>query len=362
MRLSRRALAVLGGAAGIAVAGALIYALLPAHPTRAQNVYQAGGLGHAGPLAGSAADYSAFPELAPPRPADLETPAGEAGGGAEAGSPAGRHSPPAIAGPEADVRLRAEQEGYAARASRLFLGGGSAPAAPVALGPSAPREEGSSVSGQVPNERHGAFLAPRAVSAESGSRLHGPSSPRILQAGSIIPAALITAVHSDLPGQVTAQVTQNVYDSPTGNLLLVPQGARLIGEYSSELVAGQSRLLLAWDRLIFPGGRSLELGRLPGGDASGKAGIADRTDYHWGQVMRAALVSALLGVGAELGADSDDRLMRALRDSGQDTINQTGRRLVERQAAIPPTVTVRPGAPVRVIVTRDLVFEADTGA
>ena len=152
-------------------------------------------------------------------------------------------------------------------------------------------------------------------------------------------------------------MTQNIYDSPTGRILLIPQGSRLIGEYDSEIVAGQNRVLLTWDRLTFPGGRSIALGRLPGADAGGMAGLADRTDYHWGHMFKAALISTLLGVGAELGADDDDRLVRAIRSGSQDSIGQTGRQIVDRQLAIPPTITISPGFAFRVIVTRDLVLE-----
>ena len=173
----------------------------------------------------------------------------------------------------------------------------------------------------------------------------------------MIPAALITGIRSDLPGQVTAQVTQNVYDSPTGRILLIPQGARLIGEYDSEIADGQNRVLLVWERLILPGGRSLALDRQPGTDASGRAGLADRTDHHWGRVLRAALISTLLGIGAEAGSGGDGVLLRALRDGAQDSVNQAGQRIVEREMKVPPTLTIRPGHPLRVIVTRDLVFE-----
>src|SRR3546814_3003833 len=127
-----------------------------------------------------------------------------------------------------------------------------------------------------------------------------PTSPFILQAGAVIPAALITGIRSDLPGQISAQVTQNVFDSPTGRILLIPQGARLVGEYDSEVVAGQSRVLLAWDRLILPGGRSIRLDRQPDADASGMSGLQDKVDNHWGRMLRAALISSLLGVGTEL--------------------------------------------------------------
>ena len=178
-----------------------------------------------------------------------------------------------------------------------------------------------------------------------------------MQAGSVIPAALITGIHSDLPGQITAQVTQNIFDSPTGRHLLIPQGARLIGAYDSEVAAGQSRVLLAWDRLILPGGRSIMLDRQPGADAAGMAGLADRTDHHWGRMLRAAFVSTLLGAGAEIGSGRDDELVRAIREGAQDSFSQTGRRLVERELAIAPTIRIRPGFVFRVIVTRDLMLE-----
>lgn len=173
----------------------------------------------------------------------------------------------------------------------------------------------------------------------------------------MIPAALITGIRSDLPGQITAQVTQNVYDSPTGRILLIPQGSRLIGEYDSDVAAGQNRVLLAWDRLILPGGQSILLDRLPGADAAGMAGLEDQTNYHWGNMLKAALISTLLGAGTELISNGDSDLIRALRFGTQDTISQTGRQVVQRQLNVPPTLTVRPGFSLRIIVTRDLVLE-----
>ena len=184
------------------------------------------------------------------------------------------------------------------------------------------------------------------------------ASPYVVQAGSVIPAALITGIRSDLPGQITAQVTQSVYDSPTGRILLIPQGSRLIGEYDSDVAAGQNRVLLAWDRLILPGGHSILLDRLPGADAAGMAGLEDQTNYHWGNMLKAALISTLLGVGTQLATDNDDDLVQALRYGTQDTINQTGRQVVQRQINVPPTLTVRPGHVVRIIVSRDLILEA----
>ena len=156
---------------------------------------------------------------------------------------------------------------------------------------------------------------------------------------------------------MTAQVTQNVYDSLTGRLLLIPQGSRLIGNYDSDSSFGQKRVLLAWDRLILPDGRSITLDRQPGADAAGQAGLEDRTNHHWGAIMKAALVSTMLGVGTELSASGDDELTRAVRRGTQDSVDQVGRQIVGRQLDIQPTLTIRPGYPVRVIVTRDLILE-----
>jgi len=165
-------------------------------------------------------------------------------------------------------------------------------------------------------------------------------------------------MRSDLPGQVTAQVTENVYDGPTGRLLLIPQGARLIGQYDAQVAFGQSRALLVWNRLIMPDGRSITLERQPGADASGVAGLEDEVDNHWGQLFRAAAISTLLSIGSQAGqSDDEDQLVQALRRGSSDGISQVGRQLVGRSANIQPTLTIRPGFPVRVIVTRDLVLE-----
>ncbi len=177
-----------------------------------------------------------------------------------------------------------------------------------------------------------------------------------LQVQSVIPAALITGLRSDLPGLVTAQVTQNVYDSPTGRILLIPQGSRLIGDYDADVAFGQNRVLLAWNRLILPDGRSIVLERQPASDPSGFAGLQDGTNYHWGGVMRAAFVSTLLGVGSEVGAGGEGELARAFRRGTQDSIGRAGDQIVSRELNIRPTLTIRPGFPVRVLVTRDLIL------
>src|SRR6202023_2433588 len=192
-----------------------------------------------------------------------------------------------------------------------------------------------------------------------------PASLYILQAGTVIPGALITGIRSDLPGQITAQVTESVFDSPTGSLLLVPQGARLIGIYDSQIAFGQSRVLLVWTRLIMPNGRSIVLERQPGADAAGYSGVEDEVDNHWAELFKAALLSTILGVGAQLGSGADSGsntdIIQALRLSAANSLNQTGQQLVQRNLNIQPTLTIRSGFPVRVIVNRDLVLEPYKG-
>ena len=183
-----------------------------------------------------------------------------------------------------------------------------------------------------------------------------PVSPYQVMAGTIIPASLITGLNSDLPGTIIAQVTQPVYDTVSGAHLLIPQGARLIGRYDSQVSFGQDRALIVWDRVLFPDGASLRIDAMPAADAAGYAGLSDKVDNHWGRIFVAAGLASLLGVGTELAVDDDDGLTRAIRDSYQDTANQAGQRIVDRNLNIQPTLKVRPGWPLRVIVTRDLVL------
>lgn len=187
-------------------------------------------------------------------------------------------------------------------------------------------------------------------------RIIDPISPYQVMAGTIIPASLITGLNSDLPGTIIAQVTQPVYDTVSGSHLLIPQGARLIGRYDSQVSFGQDRALIVWDRILFPDGASVQIDALPGTDQSGYAGLSDKVDNHWGRVFVAAGLASILGIGTELAIDDDDRLLNAVQGSFQDTANQAGQRMVDRNLNIQPTLKVRPGWPMRVIVTRDLIL------
>jgi len=363
MRLSRKTLAVIGGAGGIAIAASLMWALRTPAPAERQELYEASNNARPDAVTGAPADYGAVPKLGPPLPGDLGRPIVAAQGSGEAipvppiGAAGGNPPDPREAAAE-QARQRAMQERESAQTSRLFLAGGttSSAATDIVSAEAAAPEQGAEP--RTANEGRRQFLASGTKRPlESGERLIAPSSALVVQAGTVIPAALITGIRSDLPGQISAQVTQNIYDSPTGRILLIPQGSRLIGEYDSEIAAGQSRVLLAWDRLILPGGRSIRLERQPGADAAGMSGLEDRVNNHWGRMVRAALVSTLLGVGSELSVGGDDELAQALRYGMQDSTSQAGRRIVERELAVRPTLTIRPGFALRVIVTRDLILE-----
>ena len=356
-RLSRKVLAGVGAAALLGIGGALIYALQTRDMgSGGEELYSTENRPTADGLAGLPRDYSG-PVLGPALPGDLGRPILEA---QNRGQPV---ATPAITTPAVDPeeeRRRAEEE--AARLSDVFFqsgprsGGTAGTAMPGLAGLGGQQQDAAE------QNRHAAFLnGPVDRQTVAPDRVTQPPSPYILQAGAVIPAALITGIRSDLPGQITAQVTENVYDSPTGSLLLIPQGTRIIGQYDDGVTFGQRRVLLVWNRLILPGGRSIVLERLPGADASGYAGLEDGVDYHWWDLMKAAGLSTLLAVGTELATSDEDRLIRAIRDGAQDTVNQAGQQIVQRQLQVAPTLTIRPGFPVRIIVTRDLVFEPAGG-
>jgi type IV secretion system protein TrbI len=358
-RLSRKVLIGLASLAIIAVVGAVIWALDNRRNREqpGQELYNTEHKTTADEVAKLPRDYSGLPPgvppLGPPLPGDF-------------GRPMLQERGPQGIDPE---QQRVAQETEAARTSRLFTSSTTVnralppPAstrqtpsgAPEFLGERSPIDADSIQNMQ---DRKLAFLnGPLDKRTVSGERLEGPASTYIVQAGSVIPAALMTGIRSDLPGQVTGQVTENIYDSPTGRYLLIPQGSKLIGVYDSQVSFGQSRVLLVWNRLIFPNGRSIVLERQSGADPEGYAGLEDQVDYHWDRLFTAAALSTLLGVGSELGAsEGDSDIVRALRRGSSNTLNQAGQQVVRRNLNVQPTLTIRPGFPVRIIVNRDLIL------
>ena len=373
-RLSRKVLIGLGGVASVAVLGALIWALDTSRRAGQQpsELYSTENRSTADGLQNLPRDYTGLPrpdvpELGPALPGDLGRPIRRA---QERGQPV---APPTIQTPQADPeeqRRLAEIE--AARTARLFTdsrgeritdGWGSA-TRPAAVDPlsglTLPADPPPVDPGAAQNmqDRKLAFVNAdtdrRTVSTE---RVQDKASPYVVQAGAVIPAALITGIRSDLPGQVTAQVTENVYDSPTGSHLLIPQGARMIGQYDSQVAFGQRRVLLVWNRIVMPDGTSIVLERLQGMDPQGFSGLEDQVNNHWGQLFRAAALSTLLGIGTQLAIDNESEIARAIRESAQDSASDIGQQIVRRQLNIQPTLTERSGFPVRIVVNRDLVMQ-----
>lgn len=355
-RLSRRVLLGLGTAAALGIGGALFFALKPQHQTTGSELYNTNNRNTPDGLANLPRDYTGLlkpaPQLGPPLPGDLGRPILNSGAPAP-GMPTGTD-------PE-QQRIAQEQE--AARTSRLFTTTNARQTAETAATPTpvgATPAVATVGSSDLTSQDHKLAFLNGAVDRRTTSpdRVQPAASKYILQAGAVIPAALITGLRSDLPGQVTAHVTEDVYDSPTGKILLIPQGARLVGQYDAQVAFGQTRALLVWNRLIMPNGRSIVLERQPGADAEGYAGLEDEVDNHWGMLFKAAILSTLLSVGSEAGtSNSENNLAQAIRQGASQSFSQVGEQVVGRSLNIQPTITIRPGFPVRVMVTHDLVLE-----
>lgn len=187
-------------------------------------------------------------------------------------------------------------------------------------------------------------------------QIETPRSPWQVMAGTVIPASLITAINSDLPGQAVAQVTEPIYDTITGETLLIPQGSRMLGRYDSVIAYGQSRALIVWSRIIMPDGTSIQIENLPAVDGRGNAGLKDKVNHHAWRLFSAAALSSLISIGAELSEDGDDEIARALRDAGQDGASRVGEEVVRRQLQVQPTLTIRPGWRFRILVHQDIIL------
>jgi len=372
-RLNRRTLAILTGGLSVAVLGATIWALQPHRRGGGlTELYNVDRVSKSEGLDGLPSDYSKLPkvpELGPPLPGDL--------GPAIVAAQQPTYSPP---GHDPNDALRKEAE--AAAASAVFFrsgqqgkAGGAAPVQVAAAGPASamegfdpmaagpastaaqPTDPAVALNGQGQKE---AFLKGGSTETRNSGQLTPPASPYQVMAGTVIAAALVTGIKSDLPGDVIATVTEPVYDTATGRFLLIPQGSRIVGKYNSQVSFGQSRVQMVWNRIILPDTSSLTLDNLVGTDPSGYAGLEDEVDRHWGRIYAGAALTTLLGIGAELAAPENrqngNRIVIAGRDSAQDSINHVGQELTRRNMNVQPTLTARPGLPVRVLVARDLVL------
>ena len=189
-----------------------------------------------------------------------------------------------------------------------------------------------------------------------------PQSPYILQTGFVIPATLISGINSDLPGQIMAQVSQNIFDSPVGKYRLIPQGSRLVGTYSSEVEYGQARVLVAWQRIIFPDGKTMDIGAMPGADGVGYAGFKDQVNNHYLRIFGSALIMSAIVAGTTYsqrdsgGAFGRQNAGSIMSQSLGQQLGLVTANLIRKNMNISPTLEIRPGYRFNIIVTKDMVF------
>lgn len=379
-RLNRLMLAVLAGVLGIVILGSTLWSLQPRQRERnpAAELYNVDRVARAESLDQLPKDYSKLP-LPPAKPVPVlgEPLPGDLGPGIVH---AQRNAGTAPSSTQTGRMAQVGDADEAARSAVFFRSSSVVKAAPSSTTSTAMPEQSSgnqpfnpmtsAVTSAQPidptavqnrQDQKQAFVANGGDSAtRNPTSLQLPASPYQVMAGTLIPAALLTGINSDLPGQVIANVTEDVRDTATGRFLLIPQGSRLIGRYDSQVSFGQRRVLLVWTRLILPDTSSISLDRLPGIDPAGYAGLEDGVDWHWDRILAGAALSTLLGVGAELAApdrsSSDGKVIIATRQSAQDTVNQVGQEITKRNMSIQPTLTIRPGFPMRVMVNKDLIL------
>jgi len=393
-RLNRKTIAILLGGLALGLCVALMWGLRQQKPKNSdsQEKRNVESVAHAEGLESLPHDYGSLPK-APP----LGAPIGELGrpvlrAEQEAGIPELPERPNFRPTPEDDAvrarRLKEQSEADEASKAQVLVQMKQRASVSTGVQPSTSAEESRSAS-SGPLRADGTLTPPIAgsqgvdstsgsgrrldqehkkafVDAKPDSRIYAsatlqtPHSPFQLMAGSIIPAALVTGIRSDLPGETIASVTENVFDTVTGRALLIPQGARLIGQYDSQVAYGQRRVLVVWTRLIMPNGTSIVLDRLPASDTQGFAGLEDQVDYHWARLIAGAAISTLLGINAEMVSDNSavnsGSVVIATRQSAQDTVNQVGQEITRRNLDVQPILTERPGLPLRIVVNRDLIL------
>ena len=385
-RFSKRALGVVLGGASLFVFGALAIAMSPAKDIsgQRQELYSTTNRPTANGLARLPVTYADMqaakstepPLLGPPLPGDLGAPILQAQQEGRIVFKNRLTTTELQADDASKLRVEAEATLRDVRSSEIFFtntkAGRLSGSHPVPTRHNAPHQQTAPYAianslmggdgGRPSNEnfqirKHALAAASGDVSIYNQHRLETPISPWQVMAGTVIPASLITGVNSDLPGQVTAQVTEPVYDTVSGGTVLIPQGARIMGRYDSVVAYGQSRALIVWHRIIMPNGSSIRIENLPAVDGRGHAGLSDGIDNHSLQLFSAAALSTLISIGAELSEDDDDRIARALRDAAQDGSVRVGEEIVRRQIAVRPTLTIRPGWRLSILVHQDIILK-----
>jgi type IV secretion system protein TrbI len=378
-RFKRGAIICIAALGSVAIIGVTWLALQPAALKLISDSQSQSNLERKRPpeaLAGAPATYDDIPKLGPPLPGDLGRPI------LAAQQKMATEDHPSVGIDQAAQAAEAERQRLLAEQRKVreagVMMGLAQPVVPL------PAPPASSASGDIAGTDSALGTAASALNPDRDPNaqsnkiafakakvddeivnphlLQSAVSPYTLSAGSIIAGSLITGLNSDLPGFVTAQVTENIYNSTTGRILLLPQGSRLIGSYDSVVAFGQSRALLVWQRIILPDGSSIRIDNAPATDAQGYAGLSDKVDRHTWQLIKGVALSTLLDVGTELTfASNESDLVRAIRESTQQNASQAGQQLVTKNLAIQPTIKVRPGRPLRIVVHKDLVLRPWTG-
>jgi type IV secretion system protein VirB10 len=198
------------------------------------------------------------------------------------------------------------------------------------------------------------------------SRLENPNSRYELRAGGVIPGVMISGISSELPGQIIGQVSQNIYDTATGKYLLIPQGTKIIGIYSSDVSFGQNSVLVAWQRLVFPDGKALDIGSMPGADSAGFAGFRDQVDHHYARIYGSALVMSAIVAGVTYSQNSNQPNQlgynqptagNVLSQALGQQLGEVTSQLVSKNLNVSPTINIRPGYRFNIIVVKDLTFK-----
>ncbi|WP_207886934.1 TrbI/VirB10 family protein [Pseudomonas sp. 30_B] len=379
-RLNQRTLAMFAGGLSAAVLGATIWSLQPPKPRGGNDpaeLYNVDRVSRSEGLDRLPTDYSKLPlpppELGPPLPGDLGPVIVQSQRPVAPSYTTPGHDPA-----EAERLAWLKEAEEAAASSVFFRTGGQRPAMAA---PAQPDADGTTLAGFDPlaadpastaaqpldptavqnrQEQKEAFLQAGTTETHNSGSLQLPASPYQVMAGTVIAGALVTGIKSDLPGDVIGTVTEPVYDTATGKHLLIPQGSRILGRYNSQVSYGQSRVQVVWSRIILPDTSSLTLDNPVGTDPAGYAGLEDGVDWHLDRAFAGAALTTLLGIGAELAAPENrqngDRIIIAGRDGLQDSVNQAGQEMTRRNMNIQPTLSERPGLPVRIIVNRDLVL------
>lgn len=188
-----------------------------------------------------------------------------------------------------------------------------------------------------------------------------PLSPNEIKQGTVIPGVMISGINSDLPGQIIGQVSQTVYDTATGKIPLIPQGARLVGSYDSFVAVGQEAAMIAWRRIIFPDGTSIDLLNMPGTDEGGYSGFRDQVNNHYFKIFGSALMLSLVGAGYQISQTEHDG--RTFPSNQEILASEVGRQfaqvsneMIKRNMQIQPTIEIRPGYRFNIMVNKDMIL------